>query len=140
MSTILHSVIIPVCSAILLMPTISWSSPATMKAPPLKALRPEISAHQSPESSVARDVFLGAINFYRKVISPISGTRCGFSPSCSLFGHQAIKEYGSVQGVMMTADRLTRCNIFKGPDADYAPLPNGKLFDPVSYNALRETR
>lgn len=87
---------------------------------------------------MVRLVFLGAIDFYRSTISPTSGARCGFSPSCSAFGRQAVKEYGPLQGVMMTADRLTRCNIFKEPDRDYFPLPDGLLFDPVFYNALGE--
>ncbi len=38
----------------------------------------------------------------------------------------------------MTADRLTRCNFFKGPDQDYFFLPDGLLFDPPSNNALSE--
>ncbi len=123
---------------LLLAPVISSASPATMNGPRSQEHHHEAASHPSPEASVTRQVFLGAIDFYRGVISPVSGSRCGFSPSCSTFGRQAVKEYGPIQGIMMTADRLTRCNIFKGPDADYAPLPNGRLFDPVSRNALRE--
>ncbi len=79
---------------------------------------------------------LGAIDLYRKLVSPINGSRCGFHPSCSTFGRQAVSEYGAVRGVMMTADRLTRCNIFKEPGPDYLLLPDGRLFDPVSGNTL----
>jgi putative membrane protein insertion efficiency factor len=125
-------------AVLLLVPTISWSSQATMNAPRMQMHHHESASSQVPEASVTSRIFLGAIDFYRSVISPVSGARCGFSPSCSTFGRQAVKEYGPIQGVMMTADRLTRCNIFKQPDADYSVLPNGRLFDPVFSNALRD--
>jgi hypothetical protein len=38
----------------------------------------------------------------------------------------------------MTADRLTRCNIWKEPGPDYFLLPNGRLYDPISNNLLVE--
>lgn len=115
----------------------AYCSAETMKAPPKTAHHVQ-SGVQAFEPSLVRQVFLGAIVFYRHFISPTSGNRCGFHPTCSTFGHQAIKEHGPVKGVMMTADRLTRCNFFKEPDSDYYLLPNGKLFDPVSNNTLKE--
>ncbi len=118
------------------LPVQAFCSAASMQAPRFSPQHP--SHYQEPETSVVRLVFLGAIDFYRSTISPTSGARCGFSPSCSAFGRQAVKEYSPLQGVMMTADRLTRCNIFKEPDRDYFPLPDGLLFDPVFYNALGE--
>lgn len=123
---------------LLLLPVASWCSPATMNAPRMQDHHHKAASYNSPETSVANPVFIGAIDFYRNVISPMSGARCGFSPSCSTFSRQAVKEYGPIQGIMMTADRLTRCNFFKQQDADYSALPNGRLFDPVFRNALRD--
>ena len=111
-------------------------SPLSMKGPPRSASIP--SSDHLQESSVVRLAMLEAIHFYRSVISPTQGGRCGFYPSCSTFGMHAVQHYGPLQGVMMTADRLTRCNLLKGPGPDYYPLPNGKLFDPVSRNLLVE--
>jgi len=34
----------------------------------------------------------------------------------------------------MIGDRQIRCNVFERPG--YTPLPNGKLYDPVSDNLL----
>jgi putative membrane protein insertion efficiency factor len=91
------------------------------------------------ETSSIKIIFLGAIKFYQKTISRSGGTdRCGFYPSCSAYGSSAIKGQGPVIGIMMTADRLTRCNIWKKPGADYTLLPNNKLYDPVSKNLLFE--
>ena len=90
------------------------------------------------ETSVVRIALMGAIDFYTKRISPIGASRCGFHPSCSSFGRQAVREKGVLLGVIMTGDRLTRCNIFKGPGPDYLRLPDGRLFDPLSANLLSE--
>jgi len=48
----------------------------------------------------------------------------------------SIREQGPLTGLFMTADRLTRCNIWKEPGPDYTLLPNGKLYDPPSHNLL----
>jgi putative membrane protein insertion efficiency factor len=107
-----------------------------MNGPPES--KPSPHAGKAAETSVVRVALMGAIDFYRKRISPIGAARCGFHPSCSAFGRQALREKGALLGVMMTCDRLTRCNIFKGPGPDYLPLPDGRLFDPVSGNLLSE--
>ena len=108
-----------------------------MKGPEEKVDNP--NQDQDIETSSIKIAFLGAIRFYQNTISRIGGTdRCGFRPSCSAYGYRAIKEQGPVIGIMMTADRLTRCNIWKKPGEDYFLLPNNKLFDPVPKNLLFE--
>jgi putative component of membrane protein insertase Oxa1/YidC/SpoIIIJ protein YidD len=47
--------------------------------------------------------------FYKKYISSQDGMSCGFSPSCSEFAVESVKKYGS-KGILMGADRLSRCN------------------------------
>jgi putative component of membrane protein insertase Oxa1/YidC/SpoIIIJ protein YidD len=51
------------------------------------------------------------IDEYRAHVSPrIRGVvRCRFEPSCSLYGRQAILEYGFGRGTLKTAWRLARC-------------------------------
>lgn len=114
---------------------LSSGSDFTMKGP-----REEVRGldrKDDPETSSIRVAMLGLIGFYQHFVSPVGGVdRCGFGPSCSRYGHQAIREQGPVVGVMMTADRLTRCNMFERPG--YRRLPNGKLYDPVSNNLLFE--
>jgi len=95
------------------------------------------STRKSPTSCV-QVVFLESIKFYQKWISPIGGDRCGFRPSCSKYGYSAVATQGPIVGLMMTAERLTRCNIFKKPGPDYFLLPNGRLYDPLSNNLIME--
>jgi uncharacterized protein len=107
-----------------------------MKGPQVGS-RPPSSIQELPTSSVGI-VFLESIRFYQKWISPIGGERCGFRPSCSRYGYAAIQTWGPLVGLMMTGDRLTRCNIWKRPGPDYLLLPNGRLYDPPSNNLLFE--
>jgi putative component of membrane protein insertase Oxa1/YidC/SpoIIIJ protein YidD len=50
--------------------------------------------------------------FYRKVISEQISADCAFDLSCSRFSIKAIKNIGLFKGVLLTADRLTRCHTF----------------------------
>jgi len=106
-----------------------------MKGPREEARIPEQTEHL--ETSSVKVALLGMIGFYQRFISPAGGVdRCGFRPSCSSYGYQAIRDQGAFVGVMMIGDRQTRCNIFERPG--YTRLPNGKLYDPVSDNLLTE--
>jgi len=122
-----------VCSS-LLFPADALGDRISMKGPKQKT----VSAPQAQETptSCLTLAFVGAIHLYQERIAPVRGIACGFRPSCSHYAASSIQEQGPVVGLMMTADRLTRCNIFKQPGPDYPLLPNGKLFDPPSRNVL----
>ena len=90
------------------------------------------------ETSPVKLAMQGTIRAYQLAVSRINPERCGFRPSCSAFGSMAIKEYGAATGILMTADRLMRCNIWKKPGPDYLLLPGGKLLDPPWRNLLAE--
>jgi putative component of membrane protein insertase Oxa1/YidC/SpoIIIJ protein YidD len=115
----------------------SFGSDFTMKGP-REELRVPDKAYE-PETSSVGVAMHGLIHFYQDFISSAGGPdRCGFRPSCSRYGYQAIQEQGPIVGIIMIGDRQTRCNIFKEPGPDYPLLPNGKLYDPVSNNLLFE--
>lgn len=54
--------------------------------------------------------FQGSLGFYQKVVSPQFSADCLYELSCSRFSREAIKEFGVIKGISLTADRLTRCN------------------------------
>lgn len=47
---------------------------------------------------------------YRNGVSPVDGPSCPFHPTCSRFARQAIAAHGAALGILMTGDRLMRCN------------------------------
>ena len=65
--------------------------------------------------------FIYLIKFYRFFISPILGSNCRHSPTCSEYGLIALKKYGVFKGIYLTTKRILKCNsLFKG---GYDPVP-----------------
>lgn len=65
--------------------------------------------------------FIYLIKFYRFFISPILGSNCRHSPTCSEYGLIALKRYGVFKGIYLTTKRIIKCNsLFKG---GYDPVP-----------------
>ena len=65
--------------------------------------------------------FIYLIKFYRFFISPILGSNCRYSPTCSEYGLNALKKYGVFKGIYLTTKRIIKCNsLFKG---GYDPVP-----------------
>jgi putative membrane protein insertion efficiency factor len=69
-------------------------------------------------------LFIGLLKTYQKLISPFFAPRCKYYPSCSQYSIDAIRAYGSIQGITMTAWRLLRCNPFSHGGVDYAVKPH----------------
>ena len=98
----------------------------------------ELPAHQSHDYSIDKSSFGLSIlsvarNAYYFFVSDLDGDNCAFSPTCSAFFIQAVKETSIIKGTLMFADRFTRdINFFKGSN-HYPLLPTNKFFDPA-YN------
>lgn len=86
--------------------------------------------------SIVKFLPLGAIIIYQKIISPQAGGVCNFTPSCSQFGFSAIKKYGIIKGILMTSDRLQRCNYCVSGKYHYGT--EGRFYDPVKNHCLGE--
>ncbi len=50
------------------------------------------------------------LNLYKEALSEQISASCEFSPSCSSFSWLALDEFGVIKALLLTADRLTRCN------------------------------
>ena len=78
----------------------------------------------SDETNPGKMFFILLIRFYQVVFSSQDGSSCQFRPSCSHFGADALKHHGLVQGVLMTSDRLLRCNPYT--EGLYPMAPDGQ--------------
>jgi len=76
------------------------------------------------------DIFIAMIRFYQLFISTQDMPVCNFTPSCSQFGVDSLRNFGIIKGILLTSDRLQRCNGFSAPyyQIDYR---TGKYIDPV---------
>jgi len=71
-------------------------------------------------SPVTRFV-LGALRVYKVCVSPLLPCACRFYPTCSVYAHTAVTEYGVVSGLWMAARRLARCHPFHSGGFDPVP-------------------
>ncbi len=55
-------------------------------------------------------VFLLIIKVYQYLISPLLGSSCRFTPTCSQYGVEAIKKYGPFKGAWLTVKRIAKCH------------------------------
>lgn len=63
-------------------------------------------------------IFISALRFYQKAVSPFLGGACRFVPSCSDYAIFALKEKGLFKGVLLIMKRLLRCHPFGGHGFD----------------------
>ena len=54
--------------------------------------------------------FIVLIKLYQLIISPWLGNQCRFTPTCSQYGIEALRKYGPIKGLWLTAKRIARCN------------------------------
>ncbi|KJL48159.1 putative membrane protein insertion efficiency factor [Microbacterium hydrocarbonoxydans] len=59
---------------------------------------------------IPRNLVLGFLTAYRKVISPLYGDVCAYYPSCSAYAVGAVQQHGAVRGALLSAWRILRCN------------------------------
>ncbi len=105
----------------------------------------QISSYKRPyiyrdEPSIIKKInpvnlFFGAsLYFYQNILSKHISADCLYMPSCSEYSKQAISQTGLVQGVILTIDRLNRCNIISAQDLKHyhKDEKTNRYPDPVS--------
>lgn len=69
-----------------------------------------------------REAFLLPVKAYRKYLSPLkSAPTCRFTPTCSQYAIDAVREWGIVAGTVLTFFRIVRCNPFSKGGEDPVP-------------------
>lgn len=80
-----------------------------------------------------KKAFLLPVAAYQKFISPMLGSNCIYSPTCSEYFKQAVMKHGIAKGTILGVARILRCNRFYmgGPD----PVP-----DEFSFKYIKDRR
>ena len=77
-------------------------------------------------SFVIRDLIL-AIRAYQLTLSPAltflfgAGSGCRFTPTCSVYAADALREHGAVAGAVLATKRICRCHPWG--DCGHDPVP-----------------
>ena len=64
---------------------------------------------------------IAPIQFYRRVISPMTPPSCRFTPTCSQYAIEAIRKHGPFKGMYLAVRRILRCHPWGG--SGYDPVP-----------------
>ena len=62
--------------------------------------------------NLLKNIIIILIKIYQNTLSKIFPPACKFSPSCSEYMIDAIKNYGIVQGIYLGTIRILKCNPF----------------------------
>jgi uncharacterized protein len=74
-----------------------------------------------------RELYLIPIKLYGKFLSPLKPLpTCRFTPTCSRYAIDAVREWGIVIGTVLALWRIIRCNPFS--KGGYDPVPLRKNF------------
>lgn len=68
-----------------------------------------------------KSILKALIRGYAYLISPLTGAKCRFYPSCSAYAAEAIDRHGAAKGMAMGGKRILKCH----------PWHKGDMVDPV---------
>ena len=71
-------------------------------------------------------LFIFIIRFYQMVISPALPATCRYTPTCSQYSIEAIKEWGALKGGYLAIKRILSCHPWGGHGHDPVPKNNKK--------------
>ena len=68
-------------------------------------------------------LLIKTIEFYQKNVSSYFShfSHCKYTPSCSVYGKEAIIKHGALKGSILTVWRILRCNPFSKGGFDPVP-------------------
>ena len=66
-------------------------------------------------------LLIGLVRFYQLVISPWTPPACRFTPTCSTYAIDALRDHGAMRGLWLSIRRVGRCHPWGG--FGYDPVP-----------------
>lgn len=70
---------------------------------------------------IINGIFILPVKIYQWTISPLTPNACRYTPTCSTYMIDAIKEWGPIKGIPMGIKRISTCHPLGG--SGYDPVP-----------------
>mgnify|MGYP001308528432 FL=1 len=67
------------------------------------------------------EFFILLVKIYQVTLSPLLGSNCRFSPTCSNYAIEAIRVYGPLKGSILAMKRIIKCHPFNKGGVDQVP-------------------
>ncbi|MCC6599509.1 MAG: membrane protein insertion efficiency factor YidD [Crocinitomicaceae bacterium] len=71
-------------------------------------------------------LFILPVLLYQRVLSPLLGSNCRFTPTCSQYAIDAIEEWGAMKGTWLGIKRISKCHPWGSYGYDPVPKKNHK--------------
>jgi putative membrane protein insertion efficiency factor len=68
-----------------------------------------------------RDIVIGLIRIYQKLVSPNLGANCRYQPTCSHYTVEAVERFGVIRGLWLGVRRIGRCHPLRPGGHDPVP-------------------
>jgi putative membrane protein insertion efficiency factor len=78
-------------------------------------------------ATLLRALAIGLVRGWQIIFRPVLGANCRFTPSCSDYALEAVREYGAVRGGYLATRRILRCNPWHPGGDD--PVPHRDACD-----------
>lgn len=75
-------------------------------------------------------IFIFPVKIYQWVISPILPSACRYTPTCSNYMIDAIKEWGPIKGGWLGLKRISSCHPWGGTGNDPVPKKHKNCSNP----------
>lgn len=77
-------------------------------------------------NSAPQKLIIAVIKSYQRLLSPLLGKNCRFSPSCSFYAIDAITRFGVIKGGWLAIKRISKCHPLNEGGIDPVPPKDDK--------------
>jgi putative membrane protein insertion efficiency factor len=78
-------------------------------------------------SSLLADFLILLVRIYQRLLSPLLGPSCRFSPTCSAYAVACLSTHGPLRGSWLAVRRISRCHPFHPGGYDPPPPPRSPV-------------
>ncbi|MCO4799962.1 MAG: membrane protein insertion efficiency factor YidD [Colwelliaceae bacterium] len=72
-------------------------------------------------NSAPQLIAISFVKAYQRWLSPILGSNCRFTPTCSFYAIEAINRFGVVKGCWLASKRILKCHPLNAGGEDPVP-------------------